>query len=77
MKRKVLSTLLAATMLTGLLAGCGNSSEPAANNNSEPAAENPAPAETTPAADSANAETQAPAVEAGDEGSVQRSLSQL
>ncbi len=70
MKRKVLSTLLAATMLTGLLAGCGNSSEPAANNNSEPAAENPAPAETTPAADSANAETQAPAVEAGDEGSV-------
>ena len=43
MKRKVLSTLLAATMLTGLLAGCGNSQEPAASNN-EPAA-------TTPAAD--------------------------
>ena len=70
MKRKVLSTLLAATMLTGLLAGCGNSSEPAANNNSEPAAENPAPAETTPAVDSANAETQAPAVEVGDVGCV-------
>ena len=43
MKRKVLSTLLAATMLTGLLAGCGNSQEPAASNN-EPTA-------TTPAAD--------------------------
>ncbi len=43
MKRKVLSTLLAAAMLTGLLAGCGNSQEPAASNN-EPAA-------TTPAAD--------------------------
>jgi len=53
MKRKVLSTLLAATMLTGMLAGCGSSSAPAettpAANENTPAAENPAPAETTPA----------------------------
>ncbi len=72
MKRKVLSTLLAATMLTGLLAGCGNSQEPAASNNqpaaTTPAADTPAPAETTPAAD--NAETQAAVDTAADEGKV-------
>lgn len=67
MKRKVLSTLLAATMLTGMLAGCGGNSAPASNDN-QPAADAPAPAQTTPAAD--NADAQAPAVEAGDEGSV-------
>lgn len=72
MKRKVLSTLLAATMLTGLLAGCGSSQEPAASNNepaaTTPAADTPAPAETTPAAD--NAETQAAVDTAADEGKV-------
>lgn len=72
MKRKVLSTLLAATMLTGLLAGCGSSQEPAASNNepaaTTPAADTQAPAETTPAAD--NAETQAAVDAAADEGKV-------
>ena len=68
MKRKVLSTVLAASMLTGMLAGCGGNSEPATTAPAEttPAAANadtPAPAETTPEAD-------APAVEAGDEGTV-------
>lgn len=72
MKRKVLSTLLAATMLTGLLAGCGSSQEPAASNNepaaTTPAADTQAPAETTPAAE--NAETQAAVDAAADEGKV-------
>ena len=72
MKRKVLSTLLAATMLTGLLAGCGNSQEPAASNNeptaTTPAADTPAPAQTTPAAD--NTETQAAVDTSADEGKV-------
>ena len=72
MKRKVLSTLLAATMLTGLLAGCGNSQEPAASNNepaaTTPAADTSAPAQTTPAAD--NTETQAAVDTSADEGKV-------
>ncbi len=72
MKRKVLSTLLAATMLTGLLAGCGNSQEPAASNNepaaTTPAADTPAPAQTTPAAE--NTETQAAVDTSADEGKV-------
>lgn len=51
MKKKLVSVLLAATMLASVLAGCGGSE-------SAPAAE--APAAETPAADAAPAETPAP-----------------
>lgn len=51
MKKKLVSVLLAATMLASVLAGCGGS-------DSAPAAE--APAAETPAADAAPAETPAP-----------------
>ena len=57
MKKKVLSVLLAATMVASVLAGCGSAAETAAPAAEPAAAEESAPAEDTAAADTAAADT--------------------
>ena len=59
MKKKVLSVLLAATMVASVLAGCGSAAETAAPAAEPAAAEESAPAEDTAAADTAAADTAA------------------
>ena len=63
MKRKVLSMVLATSMLAAALVGCGGGeAAPAAT--SEPAAEAPAAEEEAPAAEAPAAEEEAPAADA-------------
>lgn len=72
MKKKLLSVVLSATMIAGILAGCGGSSEPAATNDTAsksdntaaeaPAEAGEAPAEEAPAEEAAPAEGEATAV---------------
>ncbi|MBQ4483360.1 MAG: rhamnose ABC transporter substrate-binding protein [Lachnospiraceae bacterium] len=59
MKKKVLSVLLAATMVASVLAGCGSAAQTAAPAAEPAAAEESAPAEDTAAADTAAADTAA------------------
>lgn len=67
MKKKIMSVLLAASVLTGVLAGCGAKPEEQAPAASTPAAENEASAETAaPSEGTADAEVEDPALVTGE-----------
>ncbi|MCI9073969.1 MAG: extracellular solute-binding protein, partial [Lachnospiraceae bacterium] len=67
MKKKIMSVLLAASVLTGVLAGCGAKPQEQAPAASTPAAENEASAETAaPSEGTADAEVEDPALVTGE-----------